>query len=322
VFSPQGDRVLTNEPDLTVRVWDLNGNQIAALPGDWEHGWKNPISPDGKYTLILGHTTATVWDLKGNKIGDVSRNIPRTSENNIPLWDAQGTDIAKPKKESFHLNTRNDFMFSSNRGQFIRTGQGVTKFPKSPNDITFLLWDSQGKQLAIIEGDRDWFQQLNIHNVHTPIQYSPTQLSVDGKRIATLGYDGKVRIWDSKGQPIAEYEGYAMALSPDGNKIVIVSKDNIPRLWRVDDLDGLLKRGCDWLNPDSLLNPQICDTSPLWRQWNEIRREEFKKAMNNYPQYFVRQPANYTKFAYIILSPRLRKEEKKREKEAEKHEEN
>ena len=67
-------------------------------------------------------------------------------------------------------------------------------------------------------------------------------------RIATLGQDNKVRVWDNKGNQLAEYEGYKMALSADGKQIVVVSQaDNIPRVWQVSDVDGLLKRGCDWL---------------------------------------------------------------------------
>jgi WD40 repeat protein len=67
-------------------------------------------------------------------------------------------------------------------------------------------------------------------------------------RIATLGQDNKVRVWDNKGNQLAEYEGYKMALSADGQQIVVVSQaDNIPRVWQVSDVDGLLKRGCDWL---------------------------------------------------------------------------
>jgi hypothetical protein len=39
-------------------------------------------------------------------------------------------------------------------------------------------------------------------------------------------------------------------MCPDGKTITVVSReDNIPRVFPVDDLDGLLKRGCDWLRP-------------------------------------------------------------------------
>ncbi len=121
--------------------------------------------------------------------------------------------------------------------------------PKSGHFVTIIgddiayLWDLKGKQLAALQGSQGWFEWTKFESNPDAVQ-----ISSDGARIATLGQDNKVRVWDAKGNQIAEHEGYAMALSPDGKQIVVVSsKDNIPRMWRVDDLDGLLDRGCDWL---------------------------------------------------------------------------
>ncbi|MCY7394038.1 MAG: WD40 repeat domain-containing protein, partial [Leptolyngbyaceae cyanobacterium CAN_BIN12] len=92
-------------------------------------------------------------------------------------------------------------------------------------------------------GEPGWFGSALIWETTDRIQFSDR-----GDRIATLGNDGKVRSWDNYGNQLGEYEGYAMALSPDGKQIVVVSQaDNIPRIWRVDDLNGLIQRGCDWL---------------------------------------------------------------------------
>jgi DNA-binding CsgD family transcriptional regulator len=81
------------------------------------------------------------------------------------------------------------------------------------------------------------------------------QMSTDGKRIATVENNNiernKIKVWDEKGNQLAEYDGYAMTLHPNGDKIVVVSADdNIPRLWQIDDLDELLKRGCEWLDSE------------------------------------------------------------------------
>ncbi|HEY9884399.1 MAG TPA: hypothetical protein V6C98_12395, partial [Thermosynechococcaceae cyanobacterium] len=106
------------------------------------------------------------------------------------------------------------------------------------------LWNLQHGQIAELDARMNAFPSPVLFNE----QNQPVQMSDRGDRIATLGQDNKVRVWDNKGNQLAEYEGYKMALSADGQQIVVVSQaDNIPRVWQVSDVDGLLKRGCDWL---------------------------------------------------------------------------
>ncbi len=355
-ISPDGKYAMTLGTDnKTVRVWDLQGNQIGELsknPGDFS---RIQFSPKGDYIAVPAEKgMVRFFNFQGKQLGEFKAHPDRVdriyftrdgdraiavtfgsmgvSQSNQPffnitsevegiykrvpgkvqIWDLKGNRLATLKQEWFNSKTGtysvdlSDSVFRSSSSSFITSGMERS-----------LLWDSQGKLLATLEGlgNRHFFYRDSVEQPY----YEPIQISADGQRIAGLTQNGKVKIWDSKGQQIAEYEGYAMALSPDGSKIVVVSKDNIPRLWRVDDLDSLLKKGCEWLSPDSLLNPETCDTSPLWRQWNQIRSDEFKKVMKDNPQYFVREPENYTKFAHVILAPRLWKKGKKQEMEPEKH---
>jgi WD40 repeat protein len=226
-FSPKGDSIALAGGKGMVRLLNLQGKEIVAFKA--HPTWVNDVyfTVDGdRIITISSGGPAQLWDLKGNQLATIK----------------EGADFT-PESDGYTMgsNALNKSVFSPKSGRFVTI---------IGDDIAY-LWDLKGKQLGALQGRDGWFEPFLELNPNA-VQLSSNGESEAGRdsvlRIATQGRDGTVRVWDSKGQQIAEYEGYAMALSPDGNEILVVSKnDNIPRMWRVDDLDGLLKRGCDWL---------------------------------------------------------------------------
>lgn len=81
-----------------------------------------------------------------------------------------------------------------------------------------------------------------------PSDDTDVQFSANGKRMLT-NTGRTIRVWDNQQRLIAEYPGYAAALSADGRQIVVASEEtNASTIWQVDDVEGLLKRSCDWLH--------------------------------------------------------------------------
>ncbi|MBE9036737.1 WD40 repeat domain-containing protein [aff. Roholtiella sp. LEGE 12411] len=81
--------------------------------------------------------------------------------------------------------------------------------------------------------------------------------SPDGQRIVTASDDKIYRVWDVLGRQLAQYKYSStfispVSFSPDGKYILAHVQGNSPEqnevlIWRIDELDGLLARGCDWL---------------------------------------------------------------------------
>jgi WD40 repeat protein/serine/threonine protein kinase len=74
---------------------------------------------------------------------------------------------------------------------------------------------------------------------HTEARVNAVGYSPDGKRLATSGSDGTVRVWDaSTGRALACFRGHegwvhGLAWSPDGKRLASASGDGTARVWEV-----------------------------------------------------------------------------------------
>jgi WD40 repeat protein len=259
-ISPNGKYVAILGQGNTVQIWDMQGNQVATSPqilGRIEDLQFNPQS--NLIATAGGRGMVHLWNLQGQEVGSFQAHssyihriyFSRNGEQIITvappegagyavfkLWDLQGNLIKTIQDGTSSATARLSFTNDMSGTIFASEGE---RFAISFNRNA-LTWNLQGN-LQAIEGRIGWFKYSNLYP-------DALQVSLRGDRIAALGEDNRIRVWDNNGNQIAEYEGYAMALSPDGKSIVVVSQaDNTLRLWRLDDLDGLLQRGCDWLRP-------------------------------------------------------------------------
>jgi WD40 repeat protein len=214
-FSPKGDLLLAGDEKGMIRLWNLQGKEVKKFQTDvvlsMIHNYVRFTSDGDRILLFKDDKSFDLWDLAGNRIKTIDK---------LEFESELGTKFIEELSS-------NNFIFDRKSDRFLTLGRLDDK-------STIVLGDINGKASVILPAQEE--------------EVRPFYFSSDGKRIAALGMDKIVRVWNAQGEQITQYKGLAMAFSPDGKKIVVVDpQDGIPRIWPVEDLEGLLARGCDLL---------------------------------------------------------------------------
>jgi WD40 repeat protein len=248
-LSPDGRRVATAGSDWTIRLWDLQTRrQVLLLDGD-----RRPVADDGP----RGHT-----DLVRSVAfsPDGGRLVSGGGDWRVLVWDlATGSlDTAQPSllgvpQEFMSIAFRPDgaWLAAANRGQAVRVWEvddpldvvatlsghkdGALSVAFSPTgpflasagaDRVVRIWpiERQGPLERELVGS-----ELAVLTGHTAdvvsIAFSP-----DGRRLASTGDDGTVRVWE----PLAmTHAGIIrdVAFSPDGTRVASASVDTTAVIW-------------------------------------------------------------------------------------------
>ncbi|OKH56980.1 AAA-like domain-containing protein, partial [Scytonema sp. HK-05] len=228
-FSPDGKTIASGSDDNTVRLWNLNGQQLKTLSKHSSSVTSVAFSPDGK-TIASGSDDNTVrlWNLKGEHLKTLSghsssvtsvafspdgKTIASGSDDKtVRLWNLNGQQL---KTLSEHSSSVRSVAFSPD-GKTIATGS---------DDNTVRLWNLKGEHLKTLSGHSSSV---------TSVAFSP-----DGKTIATGSVDKTVRLWNLNGKQLKTLSGHSssvmsVAFSPDGKTIATGSLDKTVRLWNLN----------------------------------------------------------------------------------------
>ncbi|MBW4605748.1 MAG: AAA-like domain-containing protein [Hassallia sp. WJT32-NPBG1] len=251
-FSPNGKYILTTTNDRKTKIWSNDGKLLATFQARGMN-W----SPNSKYIMAMfdynGKNYSSLWNISGEKIVEFQgsensyfgatfsqdgERIITTDGDIATIWNTSGEKLSefKANQEIYNANFSHD-------GKLI-----ITTSP----DNRVVIWDTSGKELVEIP-----------HQDMVRIAI----FSLDGKRIVTASDDKIFRIWDISGKLLAQYKYSSLFVSqanfsPDGKYILAHVQGNSPEqnkvlIWRIDELDGLLARGCDWLKDYLNTQPQI-----------------------------------------------------------------
>jgi WD40 repeat protein len=227
-FSPDGQRLLTASWDNTVKLWTIDGRELATLTGHSDGVLDASFSPDGQ-TIATASLDKTVrlWNLQGKLLKilqghtdgvtgvafspDGQTLATSSADQTVKLWELDGKEIATLEKPNG--DTVWDVTFSPDGKTLATAGE----------DKTVTLWTREGSPIQTLRGHRKPIRSVS---------FSP-----DGKILATASEDNTVELWSPqrpKQPALRGHQGgiWAVAFSPSGQMVVTGSQDGAVKLWR------------------------------------------------------------------------------------------
>ncbi len=201
MFSPDQKQVLVCGNDPVVRLWDIERQAAMTFPNEREPASGHTLevhtgafSQDGRLLVTAGQDNlAKIWrvadghllfDLKGHQaaiwtvqfVNNDKQVATGSSDATVRVWDvATGRQVA--------------VLPHGHVADVRRPIPGTQRMVTCCADRYYRVWDTQSWQLvATLRGQRD---------VHL---YAAFDISPDGNRIATGGWDGVLRLWATPGK--------------------------------------------------------------------------------------------------------------------------
>lgn len=243
--SPNG-KYLLYDSGKDVKLHDLEKSKIRTVNA---HKTGTDIysvrfSPNGEYFVSTSADfTAKVWSPEGKPIVELKgHDAPVSSldfssdgkymltsgwDGFLKVWDKKGKEV-----KSFKAGTNNDFLstayFSPNNIQVL-----------SNDGVSVSLWNWNLNRPRAI---------FTISKPDNSILFTSAKFSPDGAFVFTTSTDGKVEIWDLRGQLLNVLYGHTAAVtdvnfSPNGAYAITASDDGTAKIWNQQGKEVLSLQG-------------------------------------------------------------------------------
>ncbi|EDX73589.1 hypothetical protein MC7420_3763 [Coleofasciculus chthonoplastes PCC 7420] len=229
-FSPDSKMVASASGDRTVKLWSLDGRELATLNGHNRQVNSVAWSPNGQTIATASNDqTAKLWSLDGKELATLNGHNHQVKSID---WSPDGQFLATASEdETVRLWSRDGKLLKTFQGHnnavysvsFSPDGQTIAS---ASEDETVRLWSRDGKLLKTFQGH---------NNAVYSVSFSP-----DGQTIASASGDNTVKLWSRDGKVLKTFKGHnqpvnSVSFSPDGQTIASASLDQTVRLWNRDN---------------------------------------------------------------------------------------
>jgi WD40 repeat protein len=236
-FSPAGDRVALGGDWPGVKILDAaTGRLVVKLAGHdggtgavrWLPDGKRLLSAGGPYDKDPDKVSIKEWDAAS---GTLIRTIPG------PCGIASKLAITPDGKRVFSAGNGGELIeWDLERGERRKTlggNQRLTGVAVTPDGRSAFTSDND---LSVV---RQWDLETGEHRDLEPFKANVfgVAISADGKRLAAVAWEG-IRVWELPGPKLVwdhpEVHGRAIAMSPDGRRLLTGHQDGVVRFWDLD----------------------------------------------------------------------------------------
>jgi WD40 repeat protein len=227
-FSPNGKIIASGSADKTVKLWSLDGQELATITVS-EEVKSIAFSPDGKLLAIgIDNGTLGLWQLADKKLTTIKAHqttiskvlftpngqklVTGSSDGKAVLWSLDGKKLVTFNRGKDGVRG----LAISGDGKLLATGGNNKKIE---------LWNLDGKKL----------KNIAAGNSIIAMAFSP-----DHKIIAAASWDKVVKLYSLDGKDLGTLAGHkeavwAIAWSPDTKILATASRDNSVKLWKLQN---------------------------------------------------------------------------------------
>jgi WD40 repeat protein len=241
-FTADGSRLALTDEGKNITIWDVTGGRaVHTFQHDGPAGSiATALSPDGKWFACPGPAGGLkVWD----------------TEKRLELRTLKGF---KEPARHWEFSPDGTRLAASDASRAVKiwdlaTGLEVFTTDLKEFSIWLLRFSPDGKQLAVAEtgssingpgvlGEVRILDAQSGREISPPLKvitggFSRLSFSPNGKRVASGGRDGTVKVWDvATGQETLTLKGHTvrvsgLAFSPDGHRLISAAWDGTVRIW-------------------------------------------------------------------------------------------